>query len=411
MRRPTILFMNRVFPPVRGASGRVLRDLARSFAREGWHVTVISSGPEAGETREVGIRIIRVKGPEKTESTLSYMWVWLKMMYIALRLKSRHVLVTMTDPPLMVYAGYWISRLKKSHHIHWCQDLYPEIMPALGKKPPGIIYAVLQNLRQTAMKKATKIIVNGRCMAKYLTEEGKGIYKIAFVPNWPDLELTDTEMNDFNEAAAYQEPAPDLVRPFEQQLKSGQRFRVLYAGNIGLAHPIETIIEAAEKLDAQKSDVEFVFIGDGPRFDFIMRERSRRGLENIRILPFQPIEKLREVMESGDIHLMSMHEDSAGFMVPSKLYAALAVARPCILVGSKLSETAKVLRDFKAGEVVVQGDADALVAAILKFRESGDEWFLAHRGAVRAREVYAPQNTIEQWMEHAWYAVKDDLGV
>ena len=64
MRRPTILFMNRVYPPVRGATGRVLRDLAKSFAREGWHVTIITTGPKASKERDGGIRIIRVKALE-----------------------------------------------------------------------------------------------------------------------------------------------------------------------------------------------------------------------------------------------------------------------------------------------------------------------------------------------------------
>ena len=57
---------------MRGATGRVLKDLAKSFAHEGWHVTVISSGPVAGETRESGIRIIRVKGAEKPSGALFF---------------------------------------------------------------------------------------------------------------------------------------------------------------------------------------------------------------------------------------------------------------------------------------------------------------------------------------------------
>tara|TARA_R110001592_G_scaffold144484_4_gene367662 strand:+ start:31591 stop:32799 length:1209 start_codon:yes stop_codon:yes gene_type:complete len=401
--------MNRVYPPVRGATGRVLKDLAKSFAHEGWHVTVISSGPVAGETRESGIRIIRVKGAEKPSGALSYIWVWVKMLYLALRLKRRHIVVTMSDPPMLVYAGYIVAKYKKCRHINWCHDLYPEVMPALDMEMPDFLMNLFVSLRRKAMKKCDKVIVSGRCMAKYLTKDGLDARRVAMVPNWPDLELTDPEMIDM-EGVPYEKPDVDGLRPFEKQLKTKQRFRILYAGNIGLAHPIDAILDAAQKLEEQDSDVEFVFVGDGKRFDYIAKERSDRGLDNIRLLPYQPISQLRDILESGDVHLISLKEEAAGFVVPSKLYAALAVARPCILIGSEQSETAKVIRDFKTGCVVPQGNADALVAAIKKYRDSGEAWFEAHRGAVQAREVFTPKQSIDAWMEKAWDVVKNDLG-
>ena len=408
MRRPTILFMNRVYPPVRGATGRVLKDLARSFAHEGWHVTIISSGPDAGETREDGIRIIRVKGAEKPSGSVAYIWVWLKMLILALRLKRRHILVTMSDPPLLVYAGYIISKIKGSRHINWCHDLYPEVAPVLGINLSAYKMRFFTKLRRKSMNDCDKVIVSGRCMAKYLTSDGLDTRKIAMVPNWPDLELTDPEMID-EQGAPYEPQEFDGLRPFEKQLKTNQRFRILYAGNIGLVHPIDTILDAAQKLEEQDSDVEFVFVGDGARFDFIVEERARRGLDNIRLLPYQPISQLREVLESGDVHLISMKEDAAGFVVPSKLYAALAVARPSIFIGPEQSETAKVIHDFETGEVVAQGDVEGLVNAITKYRENGAAWFEAHRGAVNARDVFTPQGSIEAWMEKAWDVVKNDL--
>src|SRR5688572_19775821 len=120
MRRPSILFLNRVYPPSPGATGRVLRDLAKAFAREGWYVTVITSGPVAGKSRDGGIRIVRVKGPVRPRGIFSYAWVWLKMLIAALRFPTTHLVVTLTDPPMLVTAGRIIQRVKKNRHIHWC---------------------------------------------------------------------------------------------------------------------------------------------------------------------------------------------------------------------------------------------------------------------------------------------------
>lgn len=408
MRRPTILFMNRVYPPVRGATGRVLRDLARAFAREGWHVTIVSSGPVPGEIRDDGIKVIRVRGVEKPGNIWVYAYIWLKMFIVAMRLQRRHVLVTMSDPPMLVCAGYLLAKFKKCKHINWCQDLYPEVLPAIGVKLPGFVMRFLTRARRRAMEACDRVIVSGRCMAKFLNEDGLDIQRIAFVPNWPDHELTDPEMIDFEQEIT-ELKSSDHVRPFDQQLKTAQKFRVLYSGTLGRAHPVTTFMEAAKILSEAGSDIEFVFVGEGEKFDEIAAYRTAENLDNIRLLPPQPITQLRDVLEGGDVHLITLADKAAGFVVPSKLYASLAVARPCIMVGPKSSETAKVIRDFHAGLIVRQGDAENLVKAIMSFRESGEAWFSAHHGAVDARQAFMPHDSLESWMDKVWDVVKDDL--
>lgn len=408
MRRPNILFMNRVYPPVRGATGRVLQDLALAFSKEGWHVTIITSGPQKGQERDGNIRIVRVKGAERPRNIFSYLWVWIKMVVMALRLKKRHVLVTLSDPPLMVVGGQIVTKIKGGRHINWCHDLYPDVMPALGYKVPDFLMAILKKFSRRSMESCDKIIVSGRCMAKHLAYDGISARKIAMIPNWPNLELVDPERLDDDHPHAFHVPAGG-VRPHEDQIKDKQRFRVLYAGNIGLAHTLDTILDAAEILEREKSDIEFVFVGDGARFDFIAAQRSKRHLENIRLLPHQPLSRLREMLESGDVHLISMKDDAAGFIVPSKLYASLAVARPSILVGPEQSEVAKVIHDFKSGGVVANGDAQGLVDLIKLYRTDGQAWFAAHKGAAHARDVFTPAESLSAWMERAWSVVEDDI--
>ncbi len=407
------MFINRVYPPLRGATGRLLRDLARSFARQGWHVTVVTSGEEADESYEKGIHVIRVKGSPKPCGEKGYLWVWLKLFFAALKQEKRHVVVTLTDPPLLAVAGMMIARLKGCYHINWCQDLYPEILPVLGLKYSDFWVNTFTSLQRRAMNGSDKVIVNGRCMARYLTHEGGlDARKVAVVPNWPDMELIDPEAveNLKEDALEFPEDAQP-PRPFDKQLKTRPRFRILYAGNIGLSHPLDSIIEAAQALEEEGSDIEFVFVGDGKGFDRLAQIRSDKGLDNIRFIPFQPIIQLREVMESGDVHLISMKEEAAGFMVPSKLYSALAVARPCIFIGPEHCECAKVIRDYGTGVVVPQGDVKTLLKAVKTFRDSGEAWFGAHNGALKAREIYTPYNSIDAWIERAWDLVRKDLEI
>lgn len=407
MRRPSVLFINRVYPPVRGATGRVLRDLARSFAREGWQVTVITSGSRSRKERDGSIRLIRLKGRAKPAGIFGYAWMWLKFLIAALREPRTDLVVTLTDPPLLVVAGQIVKKFKKNRHINWCHDLYPDIFPALNIKFPVRIMGFLKKSAEKALNDTDKVIVIGRCMARNMARYGLEGKQIAFIPNWPDFELSRSHKQKANGEL----PVPEIngSKPFEHQIKDGPKFRVLYAGNIGRAHPVKDILDAAEILDEQHSEIEFTFVGDGPRFDYIARERVRRGLNNIRLMPFQPQSRLREVMESGDVHLICIREDAAGLLVPCKVYSAFAVGRPCIFIGPADSEVARTITDYKAGAVVPQGKAEDLAATILHYRMHGEDWQAAHVGAAAAGGVFVPKDSIEAWMERAWSVVEPDM--
>ena len=409
MRRPSILFLNRVYPPVRGASGRVLRDLARSFAREGWQVTVITTGPKAMSERDGAVRVVRVKGAEKPGGAFGYIWIWMKLLWVALRLPKTHLVVTLTDPPFLAIVGRILQFFKRSHHIHWCQDLYPDVFSALGVKFPEFIMRFLKNRVRAAMKRADKVIVIGRCMARHLNYDGFDPKQITVIPNWVDSELVQPLQDDDCEPVYV--TTPESYRSYEEQRKHGPKFRVLYAGNIGRAHPVETILKAAEILNETNPDVEFVFVGDGPRHEIINRKRILMHLENIRLLPYQPVSRLKDLMESGDMHLISMDGQAGGLLVPVKLYSALAAHRPCVFIGPAHSEAAKVIEDFKAGVVCAPGDVQGLAEHIRRYRENSDKWFSDFEGAKAASEVFVPKESINAWIERAWAVVDQDVHV
>lgn len=424
-KRPTVLFMNRVYPPGRGATGRVLRDLAKSFVRDGWRVTILTTGPEAREEKDGPIEVIRVPSRMKGKTVLGYGGVWTRLLMAGLRLPAHDLVVTMTDPPLLVLAGQAVARAKKSRHINWCQDLYPDLLPTIGMKLPDGAIAILRRASRRAMQRCDRVVAVGRCMARQLSQSGIDPKKIAVIPNWPDFELL--ERPPANDTAPdlrkgfrnvngserrrkkRKEPEDAAARPFQQLFRDDDnpKFRILYSGTLGRAHPIGTVLDAAEILNRNNPEIEFVFVGDGPGQERLAQERARRGLENIRFLPYQPPSRLKELMESGDVHLISMNQDAAGLLVPCKLYSALAVQRPCIFVGPSHSETAKVINDFRAGTVVPQGEPDVLARAILSFRNSSDAWFAAHNGAAKAGRVFVPDDAIAAWIKRA----RDTVGL
>lgn len=407
MRRPSVLFINRVYPPYKGATGRVLRDLAQAFARDGWDVTVLTAGLQPSVEKDGAVTVKRVKAMA-AKSLLAYGLIWVKLLWAALRMPKYQMVVTLTDPPLLVVVGRIVARVKRSHHIHWCHDLYPDILPILGLKISPRMMQIMRDISRRAMKSCDRVVVVGRCMARHLAHTGLDMTKVTVIPNWPDFELTSLPQvkpvkiraaANFN--MADMEASKELLKRRPFFVDEDPKFRVLYAGNLGRAHPVGTILDAAALLIADHPEIEFVFVGEGPGFDRIAQERARRGLDNIRLLPTQPSARLRDLMESGDVHLISMKHEAAGMLVPSKLYAALATGRPCILIGPDQTETARVINEYGAGKVLPQGQPRKLALEILKFRTDGDTWFAAQSGALRAGQEFSPPHAISTWIKGA----------
>lgn len=388
---PSILFLNRVYSPGRGATGRILRDVAEAFAREGWHVHVLTTGDQAETRAQEGVQITCIKAPLNKQTAFAYGWVWFKLWLAALKMPPCDIVVTMTDPPMQILIGNAYARLKKARHIHWCQDLYPDLLPALGIRLPSFLMRYLRRLSRRAMKQADRIIVIGRCMARYLVQTGLNLSELTLITNWPDREILA--------------PAKEAERMYDAQSRifydEKPRFRVLYAGSIGRSHPMKTIMDAVTRLNETHPDIEFMFVGDDKGHDRLARQRDRLGLSNIRMLPFQPPGRLRQMMESADAHLVSLNDEAAGQMVPSKFYSAIAAGRPCLYIGPPDTEISQVVDYFHCGLNIPNGDVQTLIRAILAFRDNADIWQEAHEGSIKARSVFLPDQSINAFIKRA----------
>ena len=99
MSKPSILLINRVYPPERGATGRMMQDLSRVLHENGWRVTVLSTTSKKRETPPQGINYQTIQTKVKAKGALSYSWIWFTLFFKALRLPKHDMVVTMTDPP------------------------------------------------------------------------------------------------------------------------------------------------------------------------------------------------------------------------------------------------------------------------------------------------------------------------
>lgn len=401
----SILFINRVYPPYVGATGRVVKDLSVRMAKKGWDVHVLTCGREE-KTEQLlkHLTIHRMKVSKRPSSALRYFFILLRLTITALRMPKYDVVVTMTDPPMLVFSGRLLSLFKRSKHIHWVMDLYPDLFPVINANLPGFLQRIMYRVSRRSMRKAAKVIVIGRCMARHLARTGIPVSKMSVIPNWSDPILLknvrrNKTLEDFSKVAHHQSEVENFNRSSGKI--SPLKFRVLYAGTVGRAHEFDTILDAAEILQREEPLVEFVFVGGGYNFNRLAEERMLHNLDNIRLLPWQPQKSLRTVLESGDLHIVTMKNEACGMLVPSKIYSCLAVNRPVVFIGPEDCEATKVIKGFKAGTCLPVGDARLFADTVKDYVHNAKLWFDAQEGARDAANTMSPERVMDAWISKA----------
>ncbi|KAA0581351.1 glycosyltransferase family 4 protein [Azospirillum sp. B21] len=354
--RPSILFINRVFPPDRGATGRCLRDLATRMADAGWRVTVVADGPESRADAPAGIALHRTGGsvPEgERPDARAYIESLCRLTGLALCLPRHDVVVTMTDPPMLALAGPMLAARHGAASLHWCQDLYPDLLPVLGVRMPSMLCRLAEWGMARSLRRHDGVIAIGRCMRDRIAAMGVKGERLCLLPNWPDpaIRPLPKEGNGFRSSLGVEE--------------GESRFLVAYSGTLGLAHPMDGVLEAATRLQDSDPGVLFLLTGEGRGFGAVEEKARRRGLRNLRRLPWQPADRLAESLSAADLHLVTMHPAAEGMLVPSKLAGVQAAGRPCLFLGPRGSEAAA--RVAGCGLVIDPFDGAAIAETVRSY--------------------------------------------
>jgi glycosyltransferase involved in cell wall biosynthesis len=237
------------------------------------------------------------------------------------------------------------------------------------------------------VRQADRIIALGDTMKRRLVEtKGADPGKIRVIHNWADA---------------------DAIRPgakdnaFAREHRLVNKFVVMHSGNVGMSQDVDALLDVAERVrDLQ--DVVIAIVGEGSRKAFLQQETERRGLANVRFLPYTPKARLLDSFATADVFIVSLKRGLAGYIVPSKLYGILVAGRPFIAAIESDSEAAQIARDHDCGIVVAPGNREAIAMAVRRLY--GDpEWrarLAAHARAAgliydRPRAVEAYRNVFE----------------
>jgi glycosyltransferase involved in cell wall biosynthesis len=378
-----LLFINRYFYPDISATSQLLTELAEDLAARGDAVTVITGNtPYFGEEERFpahgmhnGIRIVRVGLAHFDRSHMfgrfaDYLSFSISALWAAVRAKDQDCLVVLSDPPLLSLLAAAVQFIRPVKTICWLQDVFPDIAIRAGMLHEGPVGRILSRLARWSLDRMSQVVVIGRCMEDHLSRSGVSRNRIAVIPNWADgsqIKSIRRKDNEFIKAHGLED-----------------RFVVMYSGNFGIAHEIETILSLIHNT-RDLPRLSFCFIGEGAHKQKLIEAAQHERWEHMRVLPYQPKQTLQQSLSAGDIHLVSLRANMAGLSVPSMVYGIMAAGRPMIFIGPDESEVAALIRESHCGFVVRPGDPKAAADAVrMCYRDRS----LCEQKGLAAREYF-----------------------
>ena len=375
--RSKIIFINRFFYPDHAATSEILSDLAFGLAERDFRVSVIASRLRydrpadllPDQERRHGVDVYRVWtsrwGRQRLPGrTLDYACFYVTAAWQLWRLARKgDVVVPKTDPPLISVVAALVARLRGAKLICWQQDIFPEVAErlALGGAFGRTLFAALHAPRNWSLRQAERNVVVGKGMAATLQQSGLEPSAISVLENWSD----GTRIFPID-------PAQNSLRT---AWGLADRFVVGYAGNLGRAHDIDTILPVIHAFSGRKSNsatprVTFLFVGGGVLRASLEREVNRRGVTNVVFRDYQPREQLAATLSVPDLHLVSLNPKLEGCVVPSKIYAIAAAGRPAIFIGDPSGELARFINHTGMGFAVPTDDWQQLRDCVLQLADN-----------------------------------------
>ncbi len=344
-----ILLVNQFFWPDEAATSQLLTDLAIEMAARGHEVHALCADgsyalASAGEAPRVTVH--RVPATRfrhgKLGRMLSYASFYAGALRTAFSLPRMELVLTLTTPPLISLLGTALKRLRGSRHFIWEMDVYPDVAVSLGYWRAGsAVERLVGSLADLSRRHADGIVALGECMRDRLVSRGITAEKITVADNWADSRA---------------------IQPVERP-GDPEQLVLLYSGNLGLAHDIDTIAGAMLQL-RDDSRFRFLFTGGGPRRRELQAFCERESLTTAEWRPYVQREALGESLGAGDIGLVTEQNDCCGTVVPSKVYGLLAAGRPVLFIGPAEATPARILRNFGCGWQVDCGDTEGAVALL-----------------------------------------------
>ena len=357
------------FAPDLAPTGVVMTRIVTELAARGHELHVVTSLPwyrnhaiEPGwggrlwrtEKTEWG-SIIRVHPfPGKSKSNLLRRALGFIAFSYAVGIRSVHAdgfpfkvdgVLAMSPPLTLGLTGWFTKIIRRAPLVFNIQDVFPDAAIQTGAISNKKIIAAAKWLERVSYQRSDAVVLLSRDLRANIANkiDTKFHDRLHVIPNFVDT-IAITPQN--------------RMTAYRTELGIGDQLVVMYAGNVGFSQSLNLVAEAAAKFP----EIAFVINGDGAARKKLQQDCAQ--LANVYFGDYQPIERLSEVLATGDIHLVPLRAGLASVSVPSKSYSILAAGRPMLAAIDPNTEIPNMLRESGAGIAVEPDSAPAFIEAL-----------------------------------------------
>lgn len=383
----TFLIISQVYVPDPASVGQHVADAAAEMARRGYRVIVYASArgyddpsrryPAREHLNGVEVRRLPLSsfGKGSIAIRLLAQWIFLAQAVVrALFTRGLAGVMVSTSPPFCGVGGAIIGILRRVPVKYWLMDLNPDQMVAMkiiGER--SLPARIFDAFNRFTLRRASDIVMLDRFMLERVERKGVPVkHKTAVMPPWPH----EDELQSI----------PHKDNPFraKHRLNDPPRFVVMYSGNHSPANPLATLLDAAKRLESDARLVVYCIGGGGGKKE--VDDRIAGGASNIVSLPYQPLDQIKYSLSAADVHVVSIGDAVVGIVHPCKVYGAMAVSRPLLLLGPDPCHVSDLIDQHRIGWRVRHGDVDGAERALRQMLDTPPEE-LAAMGARAAAAI------------------------
>lgn len=283
---------------------------------------------------------------------LRYSLCWLIQLWYGFKVKNIDCVFLASTPPIQGMLGAFIRKIRHIPFVYNLQDIFPDSLVGSGlAKKGGLLWKIGRVIENFTYRNADKIIVISEDFKRNIMAKGVPEEKIEVIYNWVDENAV--------------KPVNDEDNPlFDEFDVSREKFRVVYAGNLGNAQNIQIIMDAATRL-REHDNIQFIIFGKGGLEKEIRKQIDEKNLTNIKLLPLQPYERVSYVYSLGNVDVVSCKAGLGGSAMPSKTWSIMSTGRP-VLASFDEGELKDILEKNHCGVFTQANNLDEFVAAIVE---------------------------------------------
>lgn len=355
-------------------------DILNAFAKHSKNVVLLTGSIEKQHTGlHDSIKIMQFNRYDSSgiiSRVISGLWFHIRCFFYVLFYGRNDELILVSTPPFLPFLGLFSYRLRKQKYHLLIWDLYPDVLVRMNKVKATSFLNRFWSRRNTLLfKHCSSLITLGNQMADSIRAYTDK--KVHIIPPWADT--------------SYVKSVEEKDNVFIRANKLENKFVVMYAGNLGITHPVETLIKIAGHL---KSDERFAFviIGEGEKKKLLQKLMGESKLSNVILLPYQDPEMFPHALAAATVSVVTLSSSAADVSVPSKTFTSLAAGSALLAIGPAESGLSEIISKYHCGEIYREHELNSITSWLSQLADDPENLNLYRQRSLDAASHFTLAN-------------------